>query len=365
MWPQTSIVIKQQDIPELKSVSISTIITQNPWDIFERYSSFMKLLRVVEYTCRFINKLKQKVKPSKDSSSITNTNHHILPEEINHATQVLVKLVQRSHFSRELTILSNQQNLNKNSPILRLNPFIDKAGILRVRGRLNLSDLSYSTKHSMLLPGRHPLARLIASYEHERHFHAGSQTTLAAVRQNFWLISARDVVRQITRKCTICFRSNPKTASTLMGDFPKARITVPTRVFEKCGIDYAGPFYYEDRSRKTAKLLKCYMAIFVCFATTAVHIELATDLSSQAFLDVLKRFMSRKGYLTDIYSDNGLNFVGAERELIELFKSQDNQRQINHFMVSKGINWHFTTPRAPHGGLWEAAVKGTKSLSDN
>ncbi|XP_067208536.1 uncharacterized protein [Linepithema humile] len=103
------------------------------------------------------------------------------------------------------------------------------------------------------------------------------------------------------------------------------------------------------------------MAIFVCFVTTAVHIELATDLSSQAFLDVLKRFISRRGYPTDIHSDNGLNFVGAERELMELFKSQDNQRQINHFMATKGINWHFITPRAPHhGGLWEAAVKGTK-----
>ncbi|EFN64327.1 hypothetical protein EAG_00128, partial [Camponotus floridanus] len=90
----------------------------------------------------------------------------------------------------------------------------------------------------------------------------GPQATLSAVRQSYWLVSARDVVRQITRKCITCFRSSPKTSSTLMGNLPRDRITVPKRVFEKCGVDYAGPFYYKDGSRKTAKLLKCYMAIF-------------------------------------------------------------------------------------------------------
>jgi len=363
-WPQVRIVIQQQDLPEFKSVTISIIATQNVLDIFECYSNLMRLLRVVAYMFRFINRIKQQIKLTKGSPSFTNINYHILPNEINHATKVLVKLVQRSYFSKELSLLLKQQNLNKNSPILRLNLFIDKEGILRVGGRLKLSDLTYNTKHPILLPGHHPFARLIVTNEHERHFYAGPQATLAAVRQNYWLISARDVVRQITRKCTICFRSAPKTMSTLMGNLPKAGITVPSRIFEKCGIDYAGPFYYKDGSRKTAKLLKCYMAIFVCFATTAVHIELATDLSTEAFLNVLKRFISRRDYPSDIYSDNSLNFVGAERELNELvalFKSQDSQQQINHFTTSKGINWHFITPRAPHhGGLWEAVVKGAK-----
>jgi len=30
-------------------------------------------------------------------------------------------------------------------------------------------------------------------------------------------------------------------------------------------------------------------------------------------------------------------------------------------VASKGIHWHFTTPRTPyHGGIWEAAVKVVK-----
>ncbi|EFN65241.1 hypothetical protein EAG_00377, partial [Camponotus floridanus] len=98
--------------------------------------------------------------------------------------------------------------------------------------------------------------------------------------------------------------------------------------------------------------------------TTAVHIELAVDLSTEAFLNVLKRFISRRGYPSDIYSDNGLNFIGAKRELSELaalFNEQRDQQQISDYMAIKGINWHCIPPRAPHhGGLWEAAVKGAK-----
>lgn len=149
-----------------------------------------------------------------------------------------------------------------------------------------------------------------------------------------------------------------------MGSLPESRIVIPGRPFEKCGVDYAGPFYHKDGSRKTAKFLKCYIAIFICFATKAVHIELAMDLSTEAFLNVLKRFISRRGCPSDIYSDNGLNFVGANHELKELatlFNNQATQRQIVDYMTIKKINWHFIPPRAPHhGGLWEAAVKSAK-----
>lgn len=149
-----------------------------------------------------------------------------------------------------------------------------------------------------------------------------------------------------------------------MGNLPKDRITVPIRVFETCGVDYAGPFLYKEGSRRSTKLIKCYMAIFVCFATKAVHIELAADLTSEAFLSVFKRFISRRGSPTTIYSDNGLNFVGAERELKELrklFNDESTQSQIIAYMSDRQIRWHFITPRAPHhGGLWEAAMKSAK-----
>lgn len=149
-----------------------------------------------------------------------------------------------------------------------------------------------------------------------------------------------------------------------MSDLLESRTTAPTKVFERCGIDYAGPLYYKEGTRKAFKHIKCYLAIFVCFVTKAIHIELASDLTSEGFLNVFKRFISRRGYPCDIYSDNGLNFVGAERELNELAILLNNQKlkqQVIEYSSEKGIRWHFITPRAPHhGGLWEAAVKSAK-----
>ncbi|XP_018374271.1 PREDICTED: uncharacterized protein LOC108768369 [Trachymyrmex cornetzi] len=349
-WPIAPLNIRRQDIPEFKSKTIAaTATTQSTSELFERYSSFTKLSRVVAYILRFFHKLRFKVKPSATSQLTLGTTLSILPDEIHHAKQVLVKMVQKSYFKNELKLLSNQQNISKTSSLLRLNPFIDDSGILRVGGRFKLSHLPYNAKYPALLPGHHPLSQLIIIHEHKRHFHAGPQATLAAIRQNYWLISARDIVRQTIRKCVTCFRISPVTTSTLMGNLPKNRITTPERPFEKCGVDYAGPFY-KDGSRKGAKLLKCYIAIFVCLASTAVHIELATDLSTEVFLNVLKRFTSRRGFPSTIYSDNGLNFKGANREMNELatlFREQRSQQQIMDFASSKGINWQFIPPRAP------------------
>lgn len=159
-------------------------------------------------------------------------------------------------------------------------------------------------------------------------------------------------------------RNAPKLSTTLMADLPEKRVNTVKYVFQKCGVDYAGPFWYKQGQRKNTKTIKCYIALFICLSTKAVHIELAADLSTETFLNVFKRFISRRGRPTDIYSDNGLNFVGAKRELDELYDLLKNdvlKQKIIDYMTSEKIRWHFIPPRAPHmGGIWEAAIKSTK-----
>lgn len=76
-------------------------------------------------------------------------------------------------------------------------------------------------------------------HEHVKHFHAGPQTTLATVRERYWL-STRNVIRQILRKCIVCFKSSPKLASAIMGNLPEPRVKSSLKVFDQCGMDYAG-----------------------------------------------------------------------------------------------------------------------------
>ena len=78
----------------------------------------------------------------------------------------------------------------------------------------------------------------------------------------------------------------------MMGDFPKNRVAVPKRAFRDVGLNFAGPFWF----RKAPKtMMKVYKAIFVCFATKAVHLELVSDLTAQGCLAALKRFIARRG----------------------------------------------------------------------
>ena len=95
-----------------------------------------------------------------------------------------------------------------------------------------------------------------------------------------------------------------------------------------------------------------------------VHIEVATDLSIKRFLASLRRFIHRRGTPEHVYSDNGTNFVGANRELGEIYKlidRDDFRNAIGNYALSKKIEWHFNPALSPHfGGLWESAVKSFK-----
>ncbi|XP_064542092.1 uncharacterized protein LOC135431089 [Drosophila montana] len=124
-----------------------------------------------------------------------------------------------------------------------------------------------------------------------------------------------------------------------MGSLPPERLSTD-KPFRHVGVDFCGPVNTYLRIRGKGPT-KSYIAIYVCMAVKAVHIEIVSDLSTNKFLESLKRMVARRGPVSHIYCDNATNFVGASNKLLELKK----------FML------------APHfGGLWEAAVKSAKSL---
>ena len=144
-----------------------------------------------------------------------------------------------------------------------------------------------------------------------------------------------------------------------MGDLPEMRVT-PSRAFTHCGIDYAGFYNIKDGKSRTRTFIKCYLCIFVCLATKAVHVELVTELTSDAFMNAFKR----RGLCKNIYTDNGTNFVGANNELNKICKILENlpnHSKYQSYFNENGVRWHFIPARSPHfGGMWEAAVKSFK-----
>ena len=101
--------------------------------------------------------------------------------------------------------------------------------------------------------------------------------------------------------------------------------------------------------------------MFICFSTKAIHLEAVTSLTSEAFIATLKRFVSRRGFSSHMYSDQGSNFVGAEAELREFVERVNKSASVSSFLAERGIQWHFNPPAAlSQGGYWEAGVKSTK-----
>ena len=130
-------------------------------------------------------------------------------------------------------------------------------------------------------------------------------------------------------------------------------------------MDYAGPLLLKLGSTRKPVIVKSYVCVFVSLSVRAVHLELVSDLTTDAFIACLRRFISRRGKPTLIWSDNGTNFVGAANELralVEFLKSQQVQGQISAFCSTQKIQWKFIPEHAPHfGGIWEATVKSFKS----
>lgn len=341
------------EIPEMRTVKpISlTSTVDNSFDLFNRYSSLSKLQRVVSYCFRFINNCRKPKKLRKTES--------LDVEELQFSLYKLIQLVQRQEFSKEYHDLLNSRSVDSKSKILKLNPYLDVNGTIRVGGRLKHSSFNFEKKHPAILPGRHILAKLIATQEHLRLLHAGPQLLLASIRERFWPTSGRSLVKQVVRQCIRCFRFNATPTTYLMGNLPECRVT-PQRPFYNVGVDFCGPFLIKDRLTRNYKVMKVYVCLFVCLATKAIHLELVNSLSTEAFLSTLRRFFSRRGLSSNIYSDHGTNFVGAKNEL-DKFLSKHNEHEIQSSLSQDNVKWHFIPPHSPHfGGIWEAGVKSTK-----
>jgi hypothetical protein len=241
----------------------------------------------------------------------------------------------------------------------RKNPFIDNSGMIRVGGRLSNSQYPHDKKYPIVLPKGH-VTRLILENTHRDQLHAGPTATLAAVREKFWPLDGRSEIRKVVHRCIPCFRTKPHDNNPIMGNLPSHRVKA-SRPFTNCGVDFGGPIFLKIGGIRSKKTTKAYICLFVCFSTKAIHLELVSDLTAANFLNGLKRFIARRGMVANIYSDNATNFVGAQRDLRDVFLADEFGNIVLRHLAEFNINWHFIPARSPHfGGLWEAGIKAVK-----
>lgn len=353
-WPNCKLGPPQQELLEQRTTCMAVTSTSLGIinNLLNKFSKIDKIAQIVAYCIRFL-------RPKRPKPTTLTITH----QETSNSLNVLCREIQKQAFNEEYNSLLNKREISKSSNLLTLTPFLDENGLIRVGGRLKNSSLSHDASHQIVLPRSHKLTRLIIESEHQRNLHSGLHGTIAAVRQRFWPLSLRSVTRSVINKCIICFKARSTFSEALIGSLPTARVSI-SKPFTHCGVDYAGPITLREGKRRNSRIHKAYMAVFVCFSTKVVHLELVSDLTTDAFLASLKRLISRRGKPSRIYSDNATNFVDAKRHIGELYdflNTKQAQESINHFLRDQQTTWSFIPPNAPHfGGLWEAAVKSAK-----
>ncbi|XP_043502336.1 uncharacterized protein LOC122524254 [Polistes fuscatus] len=328
-------------------------IPEYHWDLIYKLSTLNKLLWVTSLCRRAIKKLSRRI----DSTPAI----LISAADLEDSRLFWVKATQAAYFQDELALLRRQSHLPSSHPLSRLTAFIDNEGVLRVGGRLRRSELSYDTKHPEILPRTSRLSELIIAHAHKKTMHGETQTTLALIRQLYWIVGGRAPVKSHILRCVMCARHRGIRAQQLMGQLPLARVT-PSRPFSHTGIDYAGPLTLKTWRGRGAKTYKGWICVIVCLTTSATHLEVVSDYTSEGFISTYRRFTSRRGTPSALYSDCGTNFLGAEAQLKRSFTdSSPGHLKFSALLAQDNTQWHFKPPAATHmGGKWEAAVKSLK-----
>lgn len=271
--------------------------------------------------------------------------------------------MQRESYALDVSNLEKGHSCSKN--LCQLSPFLDENGLIRVGGRLNNANIPYIQKHPLLLPGRHRLTAILIDYHHQRLKHSGATALQNQLQQEFWIQSARQIIRSRIRRCIPCFRTRPRPLQPIMASLPSYRVQ-QIKPFSVSGVDYLGPISIKEPRGRRWVSTSSYICLFVCMTTKAIHLELSSDLSTESFLLAFTRFIARRGPIKDMHSDCGTNFVGAARllnPLDQFTQSKSFQDATQNHLAKQNICWYFNPPASPHfGGLWEAGVKSTKSL---
>ena len=342
---------------EQNSIDISNKHTtmNNPVLPYQHYSSWQKLVRHIAY----IKLLTRNWKNKKDNCESIPL---VLTREIlDEARETILIVVQKETFTSEYQCLKSNSPLKIRSKLLQLSPILVN-NLIKVGGRLRHSNLPQYHKHQTILPANHHVTTLIINHFHENYHHCGRDQTLAIIREQFWITNGKSIVKKSLNKCIPCRKQKITPQPQFMSDLPAERLAYNEPAFSFTGTDYFGPLIVKQSKKTRQNLGQCkrYGVVFTCLTTRALHLELAGDLSTDSFILALRRFIARRGQPNTIWSDNGTNYVDAERELRTLL-AKLNQNKISSTLINKNIIWKFNHPSSPWmGGSWESIVKITK-----
>ncbi|XP_052815239.1 uncharacterized protein LOC128242202 [Mya arenaria] len=335
------------------NVSKSAIKSRLGSERFSRFSEWRRLVQAIAYLQHFVEKDQAKSQRKEVPS-------------YQKAEKFIIKVVQAESYLKELDCFKLGKPVSKQSHILQLDPYLDEDGLLRVGGRLSRSSLSTCEKNPIIIPGDHHISVLLIRHYHESVQHKGRHFTAGAVRKaGFWNTGGSGRVSSFIFKCVKCRKLRGNLQTQKMAELPSCRLS-EALPFTYVGVDTFGPWQVSTRRTRGGQASsKRWAVLFTCMTVRAIHIEVVKELSSSAFINALRRFVSIRGKVNEFFSDRGTNFVGAVDEL-NMKAIQVEQGDVKRFLYDNGVVWKFNTPHSSHmGGAWERMIGVVRRILDS
>ncbi len=212
--------------------------------------------------------------------------------------------------------------------------------------------LQKDSKTPMFLKSDNHYAKLLIEDCHSRLFHNGTRETLNLLREKYWILRGKEKTKNILRHCVLCKKIEGLSYKPVFStNLPEFRVD-DSPPFTHTGIDFAGPLIVANNEN-----VKCYVCLFTCAVTRAVHLELVESLDVKSFILAFRRFCARRGLPGTIISDNAKTFKSASKEIRKLVRSP----KLHEHLTSQGVKWKFIIELAPwQGGMWERLIRSTK-----
>ena len=339
-WPIKRVEMTVESSQEEKVTVSTAVSSEKPGTVSDvvdvnRFSSLNRLIKVTAWVKRFVSNLR-KARQLRLSGALTR-------DELFDAETVWVKSVQL-----EMTRESRFEDVKKKLGV------VEDQGVLRCKGRLCNAELDGEGRTPILLPRGHRFTELVVMDCHQSIHHSGTRATLVELRSRFWVPKGRQVVKGLVGKCVVCKKLEGLAyPSAPAADLPEFRVK-QAEPFSRVGVDFAGPLYYKSVKGTMAK---CYVALYTCCVTRAVHLDLVRDMETGTFRRSLRRFAARRGTPSLIVSDNAKTFKATAKALREMCEDPDNRA----YLEGNRIEWRFNLAKSPWwGGFFERMVRCVK-----
>ncbi len=215
-WPPPLTSPTPIEVPELKHVAYVTS-PEVTWELWKKYSSFDRLIRIVAWLRRFTHNTRQ----IKERLELAKT---LTAEELAESRLKLLILSQQESYPELFFEGHADQSKTIPSCLARFNVSVDQNGLIKVSGRVRNPNATREACSVIPLSLKSNLCKLLITTSHYTLSHPGVSILLSVLAEAYYIPGVRNHIKLLSPSCTFCRRVNAKAANQKMGLSSQSRV---------------------------------------------------------------------------------------------------------------------------------------------